>query len=135
MNQNIHQYLKEDSSDQDIQSNLAGLRKSIDTGGGTAQQKLFQNLAALDQATTQVGKRQKQTEDYNINVLNQAAQIAANLQQGTDARNQQAMTNARSYNAKAGDTETAAENAKMQAMNLAKTDAQNEMLQKSYLEL
>ena len=34
--------------DQDIQSNLAGLRKSIDTGGGTAQQKLFQNLTASD---------------------------------------------------------------------------------------
>lgn len=117
--------------DQDIQSNLAGLRKSIDTGGGTAQQKLFQNLAALDQATTQVGKRQKQTEDYNINVLNQAAQIAANLQQGTDARNQQAMMKARTYNAGAGDKETAARNAKMQAMNLAKTDAQNEMLQKA----
>ena len=117
--------------DQDIQSNLAGLRKSIDTGGGTAQQKLFQNLAALDQATTQVGKRQKQTEDYNINVLNQAAQIAANLQSGTDARNQQAMMKARGYNASAGDKETAARNAKMQAMNLAKTDAQNEMLQKA----
>ena len=117
--------------DQDIQSNLAGLRKSIDTGGGTAQQKLFQNLAALDQATTQVGKRQKQTEDYNINVLNQAAQIAANLQSGTDARNQQAIMKARGYNASAGDKETAARNAKMQAMNLAKTDAQNEMLQKA----
>jgi hypothetical protein len=117
--------------DQDIQSNLAGLRKSIDTGGGTAQQKLFQNLAALDQATTQVGKRQKQTEDYNINVLNQAAQISANLQQGTDAKNQQSMMNARRYNAQAGDKETAAKNAKMQAMNLAKTDAQNEMLQKA----
>ncbi len=117
--------------DQDIQSNLAGLRKSIDTGGGTAQQKLFQNLAALDQATTQVGKRQKQTEDYNINVLNQAAQIAANLQQSTDARNQQAMMKGRTYNAQAGDKETAAKNAKMQAMNLAKTDAQNEMLQKA----
>jgi hypothetical protein len=117
--------------DQDIQSNLAGLRKSIDTGGGTAQQKLFQNLAALDQATTQVGKRQKQTEDYNINVLNQAAQIAANLQSSTDARNQQSIMNARRYNAQAGDKETAAKNAKMQAMNLAKTDAQNEMLQKA----
>ena len=117
--------------DQDIQSNLSGLRGSIDSGGGTAQQKLFQNLAALDQATTQVGKRQKQTEDYNINVLNQAAQIASNLQQGTDARNQQSMMNARRYNAQAGDTETAAKNAKMQAMNLAKTDAQNEMLQKA----
>mgnify|MGYP000262170520 CR=1 FL=1 len=117
--------------DQDIQSNLAGLRKSIDTGGGTAQQKLFQNLAALDQATTQVGKRQKQTEDYNINVLNQAAQIAANLQSGTDGRNQQAIMKARGYNASAGDKETAARNAKMQAMNLAKTDAQNEMLQKA----
>ncbi len=117
--------------DQDIQSNLAGLRGSIDSGGGTAQQKLFQNLAALDQATTQVGKRQKQTEDYNVNVLNQAAQIAANLQQGTDARNQQSMMNARRYNAQAGDKETAARNAKMQAMNLAKTDAQNEMLQKA----
>jgi len=117
--------------DQDIQSNLAGLRKSIDTGGGTAQQKLFQNLAALDQATTQVGKRQKATEDYNINVLNQAAQIAANLQSSTDARNQQSIMNARRYNAQAGDKETAAKNAKMQAMNLAKTDAQNEMLQKA----
>ena len=117
--------------DQDIQSNLAGLRGSIDSGGGTAQQKLFQNLAALDQATTQVGKRQKQTEDYNVNVLNQAAQISANLQQGTDARNQQSMMNARRYNAGAGDKETASRNAKMQAMNLAKTDAQNEMLQKA----
>ena len=117
--------------DQDIQSNLAGLRGSIDSGGGTAQQKLFQNLAALDQATTQVGKRQKQTEDYNVNVLNQAAQISANLQQGTDAKNQQSMMNARRYNAQAGDKETSARNAKMQAMNLAKTDAQNEMLQKA----
>jgi len=117
--------------DQDIQSNLSGLRKSIDTGGGTAQQKLFQNLAALDQATTQVGKRQKQTEDYNINVLNQAAQIAANLQSSTDARNQQSIMNARRYNAQAGDKETAAKNAKMQYINLAKTDAQNEQLQKA----
>jgi len=117
--------------DQDIQSNLAGLRKSIDTGGGTAQQKLFQNLAALDQATTAVGKRQKQTEDYNINVLNQAAQIAANLKSGTDAKNQAYLDRARLYNAGAIDKETAARNAKIQAINMAKTDAQNEMLQKA----
>ena len=117
--------------DQDIQSNLSGMRKSIDTGGGTAQEKLFQNLAGLESATTNVGKRQKETEDYNINVLNQAAQIAANLQMTTDGRNAQTFGNASEYNARAGDKETSAKNAKMQAINLAKTDAQNEMLQKA----
>lgn len=117
--------------DQDIQSNLAGLRKSIDTGGGTAQQKLFQNLAALDQATTKVGQRQKATEDYNANALRAAAQIAANLQLGTDAKNQAYLDRARLYNVGAIDKETAARNAKIQAINLAKTDAQNEMLQKA----
>ena len=117
--------------DQDIQSNLAGLRRSIDTGGGTAQQKLFQNLAALDSATTQVGKRQKQTEDYNVNVLNQAAQIAANLQAGTDAKNQAYLDRARGVNLSQADKETAARNAKMQVINRAKTDAQQEMLQKA----
>lgn len=117
--------------DQDIQSNLSGLRKSIDTGGGTTQQKLFQNLAALDSATTQVGKRQKQTEDYNVNVLNQAAQIAANLQSGTDSKNQAYMDRTRGVNLAQADKETSAKNAKLQAINMAKTDAQNEMLQKA----
>ena len=117
--------------DQDIQSNLAGMRSSIDTSGGTAQQKLFANLAGVEKGLTEVGKRQKQTEDYNVNVLNQAAQIAANLQMGTGARNQQSWNQARQYNAMAGDKETSARNAKMQAINLAKTDAQNEMLQKA----
>jgi len=117
--------------DQDIQSNLSGLRKSIDTGGGTTQQKLFQNLSAFDNATTQVGRRQKQTEDYNINILNQAAQIAANLELTTDTRNAEKIYNSEIFNANAANTETAAENAKKQYINLAKTDAQNEQLQKA----
>lgn len=113
--------------DSDIQSNLAGFRRSSDFSGGTAQQKLFRNLAAMQQANAEVGKRQKQTEDYNTNVLNRAAQIAANLQSGTDARNQQEISRTRTFNAQAQNNETAARNAALMAQNLAKTDMREEM--------
>ena len=115
----------------DITAQLKAGMSSINTQGAPTAQRQAQRMQMFGKGVEATGNRFATTRDKNAAVANRTEQFNAQSKGQTDARNQQAITNADLYNAGAADKSLQARNAKIANMNLTERAAQYNLQKKA----